>query len=47
MEHTAEVFFKAVNDINTSLNNIGEVSKNIEEKNPGLINDLSEIIEWG
>ena len=47
MEHTAEVFFNAVNDINTSLNNIGEVSKNIEEKNPGLINDLSEIIEWG
>lgn len=47
MEHTAEVFLNAVNDINTSLNNIGEVSKNIEEKNPGLINDLSEIIEWG
>lgn len=47
MEHTAEVFLNAVNDINTSLNNIGEVSKNIGEKNPGLINDLSEIIEWG
>lgn len=47
MEHTAEVFLNAVNDINTSLNNIGEVSKSIEEKNPGLINDLSEIIEWG
>lgn len=47
MEQTVEEFSKAVNDINASLNNIGEVSKNIEEKNPGLINDLSEIIEWG
>ena len=47
MEQTVEEFSKAVNDISASLNNIGEVSKNIEEKNPGLINDLSEIIEWG
>lgn len=47
MEQTVEEFSKAVSDISASLNNIGEVSKNIEEKNPGLINDLSEIIEWG
>lgn len=47
MEKTTEIFAKAVGDIQDSLNNIGEMSSAIEEENPGLIDDISDILEWG
>lgn len=47
MEKTTETFAKAVVDVKDSLSNIGEMSSAIEEKNPGLIDDISNILEWG
>ena len=47
MEKTTEKFVKAVVDIKDSLNNIGEISSAIEKKNPGLIDDISDVLEWG
>lgn len=47
MEKTTERFVKAVVDIKDSLNNIGEISSAIEKKNPGLIDDISDVLEWG
>ena len=46
MEKTTKEFSKNVTDIKNSLNNIGEISIEIAEKNPGLIEDISDIIEW-
>ena len=47
MEKTTETFAKAVVDVKDSLNNIGEMATAIEDKNPGLIDDISDILEWG
>lgn len=47
MEKTTETFAKAVVDVKNSLNNIGEMATAIEDKNPGLIDDISDILEWG
>ena len=47
MEKTTERFAKAVVDIKNSLNNIGEISSAIEKKNPGLIDDISDVLKWG
>lgn len=46
IKKTTETFAKAVVDVKDSLNNIGEMSSAIEEKNPGLIDDISDILEW-
>lgn len=47
MEKTTRMFAKTVIDIKDSLNNIGEMVPAIKDKNPGLIDDMSEILEWG
>lgn len=47
MEKTTETFAKAVVDVKDSLNSIGEMAPAIEEKNPGLIDDITDILEWG
>lgn len=47
MEKTTEIFAKAVVDVKDSLNNIGEMTFAIEEKNPGLLEEISDILEWG
>lgn len=47
MEKTTETFAKAVVAVKDSLNNIGEMSSAIEDKNPGLLDDVSDILEWG
>lgn len=47
MEKTTETFAQAVVDVRDSLNNIGEMATAIEDKNPGLIDDITDILEWG
>ena len=47
MEKTTEIFARSVDDVKDSLNNIGEMVPAIEEKNPGLIDDITDILEWG
>lgn len=47
MEKTTRMFAKTVIDIKDFLNNIGEMVPAIKDKNPGLIDDMSEILEWG
>ena len=47
MEKTTEKFAKVVVDVKNSLSNIVEMSSAIEEKNSGLIDDISNILEWG
>lgn len=47
IEKTTEAFVKAVIDVKDSLNNIGEMATAIEDKNPGLIDDILDILEWG
>ena len=45
MEKTTETFAQAVVDVRDSLNNIGEMATAIEDKNPGLIDDITDILE--
>lgn len=47
MEKTTETFAKAVEDVKDSLNNIGEMAPAIEEKNPGLVDEITDILNWG
>ena len=47
MEKTTETFAQALVDERDSLNNIGEMAPAIEDKNPGLIDDITDILEWG
>lgn len=47
MEKTTETFVRAVGDVKDSLNNIGEMSPAINEKNSGLIDDITDILNWG
>ena len=47
MEKTTETFAQALVDERDSLNNIGEMATAIEDKNPGLIDDITDILEWG
>ena len=47
METTTETFARTVSDVKDSLNNIGEMSATIEEKNPGLLSDIIEELNWG
>ena len=47
MEKTTGIFAQAVVDIRDSLNNIGEMVTAIEDKNLGLIDDITGILEWG
>jgi len=47
MEKTTETFAQAVEDVKDSLNNIGEMVPEIEKKNPGLIGDITDILNWG
>lgn len=47
IESTTEAFACTVCDIKDSLNNIGEISSAIEEKNPGLISDMLDELNWG
>ena len=46
MEKTTETFAQSVEDVKNSLNNIGDVVPEIEEKNPGLVDDIIDIINW-
>lgn len=47
MEKTTETFARAVKDVKGSLNSIGEMASAIEEKNPSLIVDIIDILNWG
>lgn len=47
MEVSAVAFAKAAADTRASLNRIGEMSSAIQEKNPGLSDDILDILEWG
>lgn len=47
MEKTTETFVKSVEDIKESLNNIGKMAPAIEKKNSGLVDDITDILNWG
>lgn len=47
MEKAAEEVADSYAEIKNSLNSIGEMREDIEEKNPGLIDDINDVLEWG
>lgn len=47
IEKTTETFSQAVEAVKGSLNSIGEMAPAIEEKNPGLVDDITNILNWG
>ncbi len=47
MEKTTKTFAKAVDDMKDSFDSIGEMAPAIEKKNPGLIDDITDILNWG
>ena len=47
MEKTSETFVKAVEDVKSSFNNIGEMAPAIEDNNPRLVDDIIDILNWG
>lgn len=47
MERTTNVFTQNVVDIRGAMHNIGGGVSAIEEKNPGLIDELDDILKWG
>lgn len=46
MEKTTETFVNAVEDVKASLNNIGDVAPEIEKTNPGLVDEVTDILNW-
>ena len=46
MEKTTETFVNAVEDVKASLNNIGDVAPEIEKTNPGLVDEITDILNW-
>ncbi len=47
MEQTTEAFAQNLEANKRSLNNIGEMVPMVERKNPGLTDEISEILRWG
>lgn len=47
MEKTTETFAKTIGAIKGSLYNIGEMAPEIRKKNPGLVDDITDILMWG
>lgn len=47
MEKTTKTFARTVDEIKDSLGSIGEMAPAIEKKNPGLIDDITDILNWG
>lgn len=47
MEETTNTFANAVADIKSSMNNIGHAVPKVEEKNPGLLSEMDDILKWG
>lgn len=47
MRDATETFVNAFEETKASLKNIGEMAPAIEEKNPGLIADITDILNWG
>ncbi len=46
-EQAGHFFAESYIDIRSSLNNIGEIAPAIKSKNPGLIEDINDILKWG
>lgn len=46
-EKSTVYFIESWNDISESLDNIGNNVAAIEEKNPGLVDDIKDILQWG
>lgn len=47
MEKTTETFARAVEDVKYSLDSVGEIVPAIEKKNPELMDDIQDILNWG
>lgn len=47
MEKTTELLVSSISENKKSLNNIGEMVPKLEERNPGLIDDINDILAWG
>lgn len=47
IEKTTQTFVDSLENVKGSLNNIGEMVPKIEEKNPGLVDDITDILNWG
>lgn len=47
IEETIRLFVESVYEINASLNNIGEMTDDIKQKNPGLIEEIQDVLKWG
>ena len=46
MEEATSVYLRTLQDIKQSLHHIGEYVPEVKKKNPGLIEDITEILEW-
>ncbi len=47
MEKTTTYYVESLTEIREDLNRIGEYATGIQKKNPGLIDDISDILTWG
>ncbi len=47
LEKTTIYFYESMNEISNNLNSIGIDIAAAEDKNPGLINDMLDILKWG
>lgn len=47
IEKTATLFIESLNEINYNLNKIDQYIPDIKEKNPGLLNEIDELLTWG
>ncbi len=47
MEKTAKVLLNSIEDNKKALSNIGEMVPEVEKKNPGLIDEIKDILFWG
>lgn len=47
IEKTTQLFIESLNETKHSLNNIGTMVPAIEKKNPDLIDDILDVLDWG
>lgn len=47
MEKTAEAYVMAYSDMKSDLKKIGTYATSIEKKNPGLLDEINDILKWG
>lgn len=46
MEKTTKFYIESMQEISDNLNKIGEYVPEIKKKNPTLINDINDILNW-